>query len=428
MKSIGQIRRLLFWVLVTMHSLVMAQDKIIYFSDSATFQVIKPIQYGTTILVEGQSKSNYNGVELELRVNNKQPEKIPVQVSDNRWFALIGPFPIGAHLILSVQESKAISKEDVAVFQNQIIQVLNASIEYAFQKGLESVSFGNLVYAISDTTLSGKFLRYRTPAGTRIDSAVLGSILVNAKNSGAINHLVKFEWKSSTWEDLNPLLEKSSLAKNLKENPVSIFALDSMEYVAYLDSALSPHKLEQHEMLKNDLLAQYKDYRDGLAQFNRLKSKITEVAYTTAMNSTALSSTVADQQVSGLMKYVGTDIGLMVIPGMGKAPVFALFSPHLRRLDPEKDYKFKGKEGSWKYFFAPTFGIGLGQGLEGLQPVYYTGISLRQNTAIRYHLGLVYYGSSTRSRFDSYASLGVSLSLHYLPQFLQVLSSVQTNY
>lgn len=404
----------------------LAQHKIVFFSDSGKFQEKQSIAYGSTILVEGQSSANYHTVELEIIVNNKNAKNIEVDISGNRWYAVVAPFPIGANVIFTVRETVLMSNNGALAFQQEVLKVLENAIADAYRGKLKQMKFEDIVFSYASSDLSLKWQMYRLPSGERLDSAVFSAILKSREDIGATNGLLNFELKPNVQKSLIKFLDKSTFAQKLIDSADTQLMLDSVLFFSKVDTLLKDVSEEDARIIRMDLNEAYNERKEVREAIVGLKSRVLETALLSAKRSFTVSVNSSSQEVLGLQKYVGTDLGMMLIPGLGKAPVFALFSPHLTKIDPDKDYCWK-KHGC-KYFFALSLGIGLGQGLEGLQPVYYTGLSFRQNTAVRYHAGAVYYSSSNRNGFDAFLGLGVSLSLHYLPDFLRVLSTAQSDF
>ncbi|MFN3528527.1 MAG: hypothetical protein ACK417_01225 [Bacteroidia bacterium] len=428
MKTLTQAIRLMCMSLVVIgafYSKAAAQSTLRYNSDAGKFESNERLAYGRIILIEGVSQAPYQSVALYVRVNTQEPKKVDVAVQGKSWTAELGPFPVNAQLIFTIKEVQLMTETLAKAFAKEYVRVIELSMDYAIKHGLVESTFSQVLYGMSSRSLSDRWLQFRSRTEVRLDSAIVIQAASDAKFTELMNYAQAFKPNPMIGSRLNGIKDTVVSINQKLEDPIFYLKMDDAGFEEFMDSLKGALDSLTYVGLTSLMKTSRTGYKTHQQKQKELYDFLEAIALDAARTSYKTTEVNSSAEVLGLHRYVGSDLGLMVIPGLGRAPVFALFSPHLRKIEPDRDYRWCSD--GWQYFIAPSLGLGLGQGLSGLEPVYYTGLSLRQNTAIRYHLGAVYFRNDTRNRFDSYFSGGISISLHYLPDFLRMFNSAQAN-
>lgn len=399
-----QLKPILILMMFTIAQHGMSQNAAIITYKDGKITSPSEIPYGQIILLQGESVAEYDFVEVECIFNSNTRTYKAQRETKTKWSAQIGPFPIRADLILTIKENRLLSKTE----KQNILSRLDKLIKQLKTTGsFDTIELKNKVYA----TLGE--LDYRNKEGIPIDSVFWKSIslpLLNGLNEGKkldSTNLVKVLLKHA-----DAPLTKSYLSNKEKIQSLLSSKADSLRKTIKAITGLDTSVVKS---LQEEYKKRFAKYSQALTEFEKIASDLFSTTTISESYRTAID-------VSGIQAYVGVDLGLLNFDN--KTSFFVTLYPYLVKTDPERDYKFNCK--TIGHFISPAFGIGIGNDIDGIKPVYFVGIGSRLNKVARIAVGATYYKPQDRTDYQWNFGFSASISINYVADLLRLITAAQS--
>jgi hypothetical protein len=134
--------------------------------------------------------------------------------------------------------------------------------------------------------------------------------------------------------------------------------------------------------------------------------------------------------VTGILRYAGFDVGAFGFERHKQAAVGYYFTinPYIGGIDTEEDINIlRDFRQSWNKFITPTVGVAFSTEPQVEEPIWYFGGALRFTRAFRFIAGWAIYQRSESGSWSYRPSLGFSLNIIYLGEFLKILGNAGTS-
>lgn len=405
----------------------------------------EPIPFGEQILINGSSKSNPKNVSVKSIFGISEITS-EASINGNRWSVKVGPFPKRTNIIFEVTEKSPLSKAET----EEIIEYWENSIVSAIENALDSVQtftneedfFNKVFNPLKEEFLkswNSYFLENGQNLATYIISLMETEIIDNWDDwysySSALREKKNILNNSKFVNDfLKPNKNKAAkIAAVLDaEDPADVlFNLDGAQldslFIAIIeaskDEKLTPGDLKT--IFDSEIQPAKTKYDEGVAF---LESEINKLSL--IRSQTIVLTHFASAETLGLESYLGVDLGAVYTHNTSTTNFFVNLNPYLKKTDPEKDYPLfaKGaKDGNILHNLTPSVGFGIGSGVENIKPVYFVGLGLRINKAIRFGFGGTYFLSNETNEYDWNPSFYGSISINFISDLFRLINSASTN-
>ncbi len=403
--------------------------------------------YGEQLILKGEAKAKLESLIVYTQINNN--ERVPniAKIIGKSWLVKIGPFPVKSNILVEIEETRKLSHEE---FQKVTDLVKNAIFKISNDFAIGSISMTTDKYASYtidgiQSQIGNKLNGYKAKDGTNLREAVLLNIKEKFDNHTALNlfsNLKKIEEikNTSLYDSLKLIID----TLDAKKNPISGIPIE--EFLCVSDTTTIRKILQNFGSLagKGDYFYNYfnryikEKYRDRYLQgrhdidtiINNLEVIKSEVFIT---------SLSTYQQVMDIQSFMGFDVGMIYIKELSMTPFFITVSPYLKRIEQDGNYQlFKD---DWRYLITPTFGVGINENDQKIKPIYYVGIGIRLNKAVRVGVGGTYYTPFVpdipnensdvpiaKPGYQASLAISISISINYLSDFIKLFSAAGSNF
>ncbi|GAB2613484.1 hypothetical protein [Belliella aquatica] len=400
----------------------------------------EPIPFGEKIIIKGNSSNILESLTVKSIYGINEIVST-ANISDKSWTVIVGPFPKRTNIIFEIAEKRTLTKSET----EEIIKYWEESVVSSLQKSIDSNStyenredFFNQIFNPLKNEFLTKWNSYFLPNNLELGNYVISLLefeIINNwnvwNNNSSDLRLKKYVWDESFFFKKYLIPNKNAggeINKILKaEDPVLyLFKLEDEDInklftqILELDQNSNLTENQLRKQFKSEIEEPIKKYQTAISfyskEFNSLRiisSQTIQLTHTT------------NAETLGLESYLGIDLGAVYTHNTSTTNFFVNLNPYLKKTDPEKDYPLF--QSNLLHNLTPSVGFGIGSGVENIKPVYFVGVGLRVNKAIRFGFGGTYYFSPEKNKYDWNQSFYGSVSINFVSDLFRLINSASTN-
>lgn len=416
----------------------------------------KTIPFGKRIVLSGTHNSQISDLSIRLIYGDKD-EVLDAKVSNQSWYAVVGPFPVNEDVILLFDIKSYVT--------NSMRQELISDFEKSFDRfrddlfdtglDVERSALRDVLNPILNRNLPDYFENYLTPENETLKNLISDFLL--SQDLEALEELIGTQENIKSQQgsldgikdEIIKLIEQNNV-RNLYEEqkPFEGDVYDSdikiIEDVLNKNDVLNkadnrirlPDIINSLETLddnfKENISTLIADYDTSSAKKDSLQSSKTmqleEIYQATIekIENTRLYSAInlkSSLQVSDIEHYAGFDISENYLFNGNSVSTLFTVNIYFKRVDYNQPPK------TFLDHLSLTAGLGITTpNINSNGPVYFIGAGVRLNKIFRINSGYAFYNSSEEGKYTGNFTSGLSINFRFIADLFEIFNGSTSNF